>query len=122
VALRPRTAAGPAGPLRFTGIVIHGGESTHNTGGDYHVPKKDLVAALEVSFDKDSLKIAEGLELWPMLREKLQSPRRKQNPKTSHVSFEHWRDSDHDDLVLAVAMACWGATSQRGRRTVRLIR
>ena len=28
----------------------------------------------------------------------LQNFRHKQNPKTSHVSFEHWRDSDHDDL------------------------
>jgi hypothetical protein len=108
--------------LKFTGIVIHGGETTHNTDGAYHVPKKDLVAALEVPFDKGTLKIAEGLELWPALREELQSFRRKQNPKTSHVSFEHWRDSDRDDLVLAVAMACWGATSRRPRRTVRLIR
>ena len=55
-------------------------------------------------------------------REELLSFRRKQNPKTSHVSFEHWRDSDHDDLVLAVAMACWGATSRRPRRSVRVIR
>jgi hypothetical protein len=108
--------------LKFTGIVIHGGETTHNTDGAYHVPKKDLVAALEVPFDKGTLKIAEGLELWPALREELQSFRRKQNPKTSHVSFEHWRDSDHDDLVLAVAMACWGATSRRARRSVRVIR
>ncbi len=108
--------------LRFNGIVIHGGESTHNTDGAYHVPKKDLVAALEVPFDKGTLKIAEGLELWPVLRDELQNFRRKQNPKTSHVSFEHWRESDHDDLVLAVAMACWGATARRRRRTVRLIR
>jgi hypothetical protein len=108
--------------LKFTGIVIHGGETTHNTDGSYHVPKKDIVAALEVPFDKGTLKIAEGLELWPALREELQSFRRKQNPKTAHVSFEHWRDSDHDDLVLAVAMACWGATSKRPRRTTRIIR
>ena len=108
--------------LKFTGIVIHGGETTHNTDDAYHVPKKDLVAALEVPFDKGTLKIAEGLELWPALREELQSFRRKQNPKTAHVSFEHWRDSDHDDLVLAVAMACWGATSRRPRRSVRVIR
>ena len=108
--------------LKFTGIVIHGGETTHNTDGSYHVPKKDLVAALEVPFDKGTLKIAGGLELWPALREELQSFRRKQNPKTAHFSFEHWRDSDHDDLVLALAMACWGATSRRPRRTLRVIR
>jgi hypothetical protein len=108
--------------MKFTGIVIHGGETTHKTDGAYHVPKKDLVAALEVPFDKGTLKIAGGLELWPALRGELQSFRRKQNPKTSHVSFEHWRDSDHDDLVLAVAMACWGATSRRPRRSVRVMR
>ena len=51
----------------------------------------------------------------------LQNFRHKQNPKTSHVSFEHWRDSDHDDLVLAVAMACWGATGGRGQRALRII-
>jgi hypothetical protein len=108
--------------LRFTGIVIHGGETTHYSDGAYHVPKKDLVAALEVPFDTGSLKIAEGLELWGVLREELQNFRRKQNPKTSHVSFEHWREGDHDDLVLACALACWGATARRGQRTLRLIR
>ena len=42
--------------------------------------------------------------------------------QSSRVSFEHWRDSDHDDLVLAVAMACWGAASRRPKRTLRVIR
>jgi len=108
--------------LRFSGIAIHGGESSHHSDGAYHVPKKDLVAALEVPFDTGRLKIAEGLKLWPTLKEELQNFRRKQNPKTSHVSFEHWREGDHDDLVLACALACWGATARRGSRTLRLIR
>ena len=108
--------------LTFTGIVIHGGETAHRSDGSYHVPKKDLVAALEVPFDTGTLKIAEGLELWPVLREELQNFRRKQNPKTPHVSFEHWRESHHDDLVSAVAMACWGSTARRGNRTLRPIR
>jgi hypothetical protein len=108
--------------LRFTGIVIHGGETTHHTDGAYHVPKKDLVAALEVPFDAGRLKIAAGLDLWGVLREELQNFRRKQNPRTSHVSFEHWREGDHDDLVLACALACWGATRRRGSRALRLVR
>src|SRR5215211_4798010 len=49
--------------LRFTGIVIHGGESSHRSDGAYHVPKKDLVAAIEVPLDTERLKVAEGLEL-----------------------------------------------------------
>jgi hypothetical protein len=92
--------------LRLTGVVIHGGESSHRSDGAYHVPKKDVVAALEVPFDAERLKVAQGLELWGVLKEELQNFRRKQNPKTSHVSFEHWRETDHDDLVLAAALPC----------------
>lgn len=108
--------------LRFTGVVIHGGESSHRCDGAYHVPKKDLIAALEVPFDAERLKVAEGLELWGVLKGELQSFRRKQNPRTAHVSFEHWRETDHGDLVLAVARACWGATGRLGQRTLRVIR
>ena len=91
-------------------------------GSTWHVPKVDLLASLEVAFDRGALKVAEGLALWEVLREELQNFRRKQNARTSHVSFEHWRESDHDDLVLAVAMACWGATARRGQQALRLIR
>ena len=36
--------------------------------------------------------------------------------------FEHWRETDHDDLVLAAALACWGAAGRRGRRALGIIR
>jgi len=106
----------------FTAITIHGGEKVHRENGAYSVPKKDLVAALEVPFDTGTLKVAEGLTLWPTLREELLNFRRKQDRRTSHVSYEHWRTGDHDDLVLATAMACWGAMSRRGNRALRVIR
>jgi hypothetical protein len=54
------------------------------------------------------------LELWPALREEMLNFKRKINLKTAHDSYEHWRESDHDDLVLATALACWGATRQKG--------
>ncbi len=28
-------------------------------------------------------------------------------------SYEHWRETDHDDLVLAAALACWWARRRR---------
>jgi hypothetical protein len=108
--------------LYFTPITIHGGEKSHREHGAYNVPKKDLVAALEVPFDTCALKVAEGLELWPTLKEELLNFRRKQNQKTAHISFEHWRESDHDDLVLACAMACWGAMEPRRLQALRVIR
>jgi hypothetical protein len=29
------------------------------------------------------------------------------NVSTGHDSYEAWRESIHDDLVLAVSLACW---------------
>jgi hypothetical protein len=109
-----RTGVGPAitDPLTklgvdYRGVTITGGEETSYKDGSYRVPKRDLVAALEIPFHSGTLKVAEGLALWSTLREELLKFRRKINLKTAHDSYEHWRESDHDDLVLATALACW---------------
>jgi hypothetical protein len=108
--------------LRFTSVTIHGGERATRNGREHSVPKLDLVAALEVPFHSEKLKVAEGLPLWPTLREELHNFRRKQNRKSGHVSAEHWRETDHDDLVLAAALACWGASRKRGQSKLKVIR
>lgn len=106
--------------LKFAPVTITGGDRTHKAKGNFRVPKRDLVAALEVPFHTGELKVAEGLALWPALREELLTFRRKINLKTAHDSYEHWRETDHDDLVLATALACWWA--RRKRSAVRLVR
>jgi hypothetical protein len=96
--------------VEFTGVQITGGASVVADGTDsFNVPKKDLVAALEVPYHNDEVAVAAGLKLWPVLREELQNFRRKVSLATGHDSYEHWRESDHDDLVLACALAFWGA-------------
>jgi hypothetical protein len=110
--------------LRFVGVTITGlGQKVKSSGvREYSVPKQDLVAALEVPFHTGKLKIAEDLELWPTLRGELLTFRRKQNVITAHIFYEHWRESDHDDLVLACALACWKATRRRaGSTTLKVI-
>lgn len=99
--------------LRFKAVTITAGEHAHFANGSWRVPKRDLVAALEVPLQTDALKVAEGLELWPALRQEMLNFRRKINLKTAHDSYEHWRESDHDDLVLAAALACWGAARKK---------
>jgi hypothetical protein len=106
--------------LKFAAVTITGGDRTHKAKGTWRVPKRDLVAALEVPFHTGELKVAEGLELWRVLREELLNFRRKINLTTAHDSYEHWRESDHDDLVLATALACWAA--RRQRNVLRLVR
>jgi hypothetical protein len=97
--------------LRFRPVTITGGEKANYSKADrcYRVPKRDIVAALEVPFHDGTLKVAAGLKLWPTLREELLTFRRKIDLRTAHDSYEHWRESDHDDLVLACALACWWA-------------
>jgi hypothetical protein len=96
--------------LRFKAITLTGGSQvTRGDAGEYRVPKADVVDALVVPFQAGTLKVARGLELWPTLRTELLNFRRKLNAATAHASYEHWRESDHDDLVLAAALAAWGA-------------
>jgi len=107
--------------LRFRAVTITGGNETNYGGGSWHVPKRDLVGALEVPFHTGELRVAEDMKLWPTLKEELLNFRRKINLKTAHDSYEHWRESDHDDLVLACALTCWWARrTMRGSRRLRV--
>jgi hypothetical protein len=110
------------GGLTFTSVTITGGDKAHRNGRVWRVPKRDLVAALEVPFHTQRLKVAEGLTLWPVLKEELLNFRRKIDLRTAHDSYEHWRESDHDDLVLATALACWSMTHRFGRTRLGIVR
>jgi len=89
-------------------ITITGGDSvTKAEGGGLRVPKRDLSSAPLVLMQNKQLKIAEGLRLKDTLQRELLNFKVKINSTTGHDSYEAWREGDHDDLVLAVAMACW---------------
>jgi hypothetical protein len=53
-----------------------------------------------------------------VLKQELSTFKRKVSLKTGHDSYEHWRESDHDDLVLAAALACWGTRKPKGASVV----
>jgi hypothetical protein len=95
--------------VRPSSVTIHGGSAVTEEPADlsYRVPKRDLVAAVQVLLQNGRLKIAPDLELAPVLKQELLNFRVKIDPKTAHDSYEHWREGDHDDLVLATALACW---------------
>ena len=59
---------------------------------------------------------ARGMRLVPELVKELENFKVKVNIQTAHDSYEAWRESDHDDLVLALALACWWAEQRRGLR------
>ena len=70
------------------------------------VPKRDLVSTVAVLLEQRRLKIAEALPEAPTLVRELQEFKRRVTP-AGHEQMASWRESVHDDLVLATALACW---------------
>jgi hypothetical protein len=95
--------------LAYVPVTITGGESVNRDGGGYRVPKRELVSALQVMVQNGELTIARRMPLADVLVQELLSFRAKINLATGHDSYEAWRERDHDDLVLAVALAAWYA-------------
>ncbi len=90
-------------PCSITG----GGSLTTSTEGFYGVPKKDLVSSLQILYQDKRLSVAKSLQHGQLLVEELLNFKVKINTKTGNDSFEAWRERDHDDMVLAVALAAW---------------
>ena len=96
-----------AAKLKIIPITITGsGKVSGGAFGGYNVPKKELVSNLVIVFQADRLKIARALPEAPVLVEELQNFKLKITT-AGNDTYEAWRESDHDDLVLAAAMAAW---------------
>lgn len=96
------------------GVLIHGGDKASHEGDTWRVPKRDLVGSLQVLFQGGRLKISKKLPLASALQSELLNFRVKIDPVTAHDSYSAWREQDHDDLVLSVAMATWWAEQNAG--------
>lgn len=99
--------------LQTISITITGGQKANYDRG-YHVPKRDLIAAVQVMLQQGRLKFADGLPEVQTLVKELLSMQVKINTETAHDSYGAWREGSHDDLALAVAMATWLAQRTGG--------
>ena len=90
-------------------ITITGGQEVHSDKGEYTVPKRDLASTLQVLLQTRRLKFAARLQFRDVLERELQNFKVKINVATGHDSYEAWREGDHDDLVLSLALAVWHA-------------
>ena len=87
-------------------VTITGGQSVEINRGNYRVPKRDLVSTTKVLLQSGRLRFAELPET-PILVKELLAFQVKIDPVTAHDSYAAWREGVHDDLVLALALACW---------------
>jgi hypothetical protein len=107
---------GDLGPADVLAATITGGNeatetSWHGSAIARHarVPKLQLVGAVQAGLQTGRLKFVAGLAEADALKRELLSFKVKVNINSGRESFEAWRERDHDDLVLAVAIASWAA-------------
>jgi hypothetical protein len=99
---------------RLIPVTITGGLSAScGEDGSCHVPKKHLASVLQKLTQTRRLTVARELALADALTRELQTFKVKISA-TGHESFESWRERDHDDLVLALAIALWWAEIDAG--------
>jgi hypothetical protein len=88
-------------------IVITGGHTVSEVeDGSLHVPKKELVSTLQALFAARRFVIAKGCPEGDVLAKEIGTFKVKMTA-AANETFGAWRDGQHDDLVLAVALACW---------------
>lgn len=95
------------------GVLIHGGDAVVKASdGTWRVPKRTLVAHLQVVLQSSRLQIARALDLADVLIAELRGFRveislRGHDRYGNDVGEAMWREAPHDDLVLATALAVW---------------
>ena len=90
----------------FYAVNITGGNVVTREGFRFNVPKRDLATAVKVLLDDQRLRIAQALPQRELLLKELDNFKVKITPK-GNDTYEAWREGEHDDLVLATALACW---------------
>lgn len=99
-------------PCELYGVSITGGDTVTWDWRRVRVPKRDLVSATQVLLQSGRLKIAQALPEAATLIQELLNFRVKIDPLTAHDSYSAWRETAHDDLVLATALAVWIAENR----------
>ena len=94
-------------------VIITGGERESHAGGLWHVPKRDLITGLQVMLEKRELGLPANLGATRMLTRELQDFQERTTGRGG-ASFGVWREGQHDDLVIAAALACWRARWKAG--------
>lgn len=98
---------------RLVPVTITAGKSTSRAAdGGWHVPKRELVTTLQRVLQSRRLLIAQSLPDARVLVRELRDFQVRITASANEV-FGNWRGGQHDDLVLAVSLACWFAELQQ---------
>jgi hypothetical protein len=102
----------------ITAVTITGGERAAENRSSYgiqrwNVPKRDLVAGVQMLLERGELRIAKEMrQAGALLKELLDM--RVMAKATGKVRIGAEGAGEHDDLAIALALACWKAQRARG--------
>jgi len=93
-------------PVQLVPVLITSGNKyTYEDDGYHHVAKVILISTVVVQLQERRLRFARSLPETKTLVKELQNYRVKITPAANEVF--NARDGAHDDLLLALALACW---------------
>lgn len=100
-------------------VTITGGDHASRGPDGWRVPKRDLVTALQVVLERGELRVPASLDIGRTLVTELMDMRVRIK-ESGHDSYGAFRNGSHDDLVLALGLACWraglaGPSGRQGR-------
>lgn len=104
---RPVADLFDAAGVRNVRVSITGGTTVSGHAGHLSVPKRDLVFSALAVLQERRLRIARAHPESATLVEELRNFKMKIDIQTGHDSYSAWRESQHDDLVLALCLATW---------------
>lgn len=89
-------------------VTVTGGDAATHEGTNWKMPKRELVAGVQVALQQGRLQIARALPEAETLIHELTNYKVTISD-AGHDSYGAWRESIHDDLVFAVGLAVWSA-------------
>jgi hypothetical protein len=96
--------------------ITSGKHASHAGGSSYRVPKRELVRSLVALLESGRLQSALGLSFGKEFIDELLAFKMRINRRTSRTTYESGEAAVHDDLVLAVSLACWYGEHGSGAR------
>ncbi len=94
----------------LTAVTITGGGRASGAGGRWQVPKQDLIGELQVLLEQGRLKIAVVKDTGRLVKE-LAAMKRAEG-RSGRVRTREG-PGEHDDLAIALALACWRGKGRR---------
>jgi hypothetical protein len=101
------------GTLRRAWITAGHAVKRDEASARWNVPKKALVSILQSLMQRNKLAVANLPERAVLMKELLNF--KVKISAAANELFAAWREGEHDDLVLATALACWAAEGTASR-------